>query len=342
MEKLKKLFVLLALVLAAAGLSFAAEPLLINGAGSTFAYPIYSKWFFEYAKIDPSVNFNYQSIGSVGGIKQFTLKTVDFGATDGPMTEEQMKAAPGEVLHLPMVGGAVAIAYNMPGITERLRFSPAVLSGIWLGKITKWTDKKIAKDNPGVKFPDQDIVVVHRSEGSGTTYIFTDYLSEISKEWKEKVGKSVSVNWPVGLGGKGSEGVAGLIQQTPYSICYVELAYAMTNKIAYGEVKNSAGRYILPTLETTTEAIAAKAKHMPDDYRVSVVNPSNPKAYPIAGLTWIIVYKHQTDKVRGEKLVQFLTWGITEGQQYAADLLYASLPANVVEMLKKTIKTITY
>ncbi len=340
--KLRTVLVLVLSVIAVVGIVSAEKLILINGAGATFPYPLYSKWFYEYAKIDPTVNFNYQSIGSGGGIRQITVKTVDFGATDGPMTDQQLKEAPGEILHIPMVAGAVVVTYNISGISEKLNFSPDVTADIFLGKITKWNDKRFVKDNPGVNLPDKKIVVVHRSDGSGTTYIFVDYLCEVSKEWKNKVGKGTSVSWPVGLGGKGNEGVAGLVKQTPYSIGYVELAYAIKNNLGYGAVKNKAGKFIVPSLKSTTAAIASKIYSMPSDFRVSLVNPDETDAYPIAGFTWILVYKNQTDKVKGEKLVRLLNWAITDGQKYADDLFYAGLPLNIVTQIQQKLKEITY
>ncbi|MEW6086832.1 MAG: phosphate ABC transporter substrate-binding protein PstS [bacterium] len=322
----------------------AVRLLLINGAGATFPYPIYSKWFYEYAKIDETVNFNYQSIGSGGGIRQITEKTVDFGATDGPMTDEQLNKAGGEMFHIPMVAGAVVLTYNLPDVRANnhspLRFSPDVVADIFMGKIKKWNDQKIARDNPGVNLPDKKIVVVHRSDGSGTTYIFVDYLSEISGVWKSKVGKGTSINWPVGLGGKGNEGVTGLVKQTPGSIGYVELAYAVKNKLPYGDIKNSAGNFITPSLESVTRALDAKVDTMPSDFRVSLVNPPGKDAYPVAGLTWILVYKNQNDKAKGEKIVRFLNWAVTDGQKYAPELLYAPLPDSLVKKIEKKISEI--
>lgn len=342
MKKLRIVLVTVLSVIAVASISLAGKLILINGAGATFPYPIYSKWFYEYAKIDPSVNFNYQSIGSGGGIRQITVKTVDFGASDGPMTDKQLKEAPAEILHIPMVAGAVVVTYNIPKISKQINFSPAVIADIFLGKITKWNDKGLVKDNPTVNLPDKKIIVVHRSDGSGTTYIFVDYLCEISKEWKTKVGKGTSVNWPVGLGGKGNEGVSGLVKQTPYSIGYVELAYAIKNNLGYGTVKNKAGKFIVPSLQSTTAAISSKTSGMPSDFRVSLVNPNGADAYPIAGFTWILVYKNQTDKNKGEKIVRFLNWAITDGQKYAADLFYAGLPLNIVTQIQQKLKGITY
>lgn len=322
--------------------AFALTPKLINGAGATFPYPIYSKWFSEYAKIDPSVNFNYQSIGSGGGIKQISAETVDFGASDAALTNDQLWAAPGKLLHIPMVGGAVAVTYNLPGISQTLNLTPEVLAGIFLGKIAKWNDPKIAQDNAGVNLPAADIIVAHRSDGSGTTNIFTDYLSSVSSEWKKKVGKGTSVSWPEGLGGKGNEGVAGLIKQTPGAIGYVELAYAVRNNLAYAAIGNKAGKFILPSLESTTAAIAGRASSMPADFRVSLVNADGADAYPIAGFTWILIYKNQNDAFKGRKMVEFLKWAVHDGQQYTKELLYAPLPAEVVKKIDERLKEVTY
>jgi len=324
------------------GVAWAERLLLINGAGATFPYPLYSKWFYEYTKVDTSVNFNYQSIGSGGGIKQITAQTVDFGATDGALTEEQLKQAPGELLHIPMTAGAVVVTYNLPQISQPLRFSPEVVVDIFLGKIDKWNDPRIASDNSGVNLPSENIVVAHRSDGSGTTNIFTDYLSSVSKGWQSLVGKGTSVNWPVGLGGKGNEGVAGLVKQTPGAVGYVELAYAEKNNLSYADIKNKSGNFITPSIESTTAAISGKLNSMPADFRVSLVNPDGRDAYPIAGVTWILVYKNQTDKVKGEKIVKFLHWAITEGQKYSADLLYAPLPKSMVNKIEEKINQINY
>jgi phosphate transport system substrate-binding protein len=329
-------------LIVSAGLATPADAqTLINGAGATFPYPIYSKWFDAYTKVDGEVRFNYQSIGSGGGIKQVTSRTVDFGASDGPMTDEQMKAAPAELLHIPTVLGAVAATYNLPG-NPKVQFTPEVLAGIFLGKITQWNDPKVAADNPGVTLPKQPIAVVHRSDGSGTTYIWVDYLSKVSPEWQQKVGKGTSVNWPVGLGGKGNEGVAGQVKNTPGALGYVELAYAVKNKLPVGHVKNAAGKFIEPTIESTTAAAAGAAKSMPDDFRVSLTNPPGDTAYPIASFTWLLVYKEQPDQVKGRHIVNFLWWMSHEGQKYAADLLYAPLPAPVVKQIEAKLKQINY
>src|SRR5262247_4528827 len=265
-------------LIAASPPSPAVAQTLMNGAGATFPYPIYSKWFDEYTKVDPSVRFNYQSIGSGGGIRQITERTVDFGATDGPMTDEQLKKAPGELLHIPTVLGAVVATYNLPG-QPKLNFTGELLADIFLGKITQWSDERIKKLNPSANLPNQPIVVVHRSDGSGTTYIWVDYLSKVSKEWEQKVGRGTSVNWPVGLGGKGNEGVAGQVKNTPGAIGYVELAYAITNKLPAALVKNPAGKFIEPSIESTTAAAAGAAKDMPADFRVSITNAPGENAY---------------------------------------------------------------
>lgn len=314
--------------------------ILINGAGATFPYPLYSKWFSEYAKIDPSVKFNYQSIGSGGGIKQVIAQTVDFGASDKFLSDKELAAAPGKLLHIPTVMGAVVVTYNVPGVGKGLKLSPEVLSQIYLGKITKWNAPQIAQENAGLRLPNKPIIVVHRSDGSGTTNIFTDYLSAVSPEWAKRVGKGASVRWPVGLGGKGNEGVAGQIKTTPHTIGYVELAYAFENKLPYAFLKNSAGSYVEPSIASTSAAAAGATKSMPADYRVSLVNQPGKNSYPIVGFTWLLVYQNPKDKVKGKKLVEFLNWELKQGQKMAAKMLYAPLPANVAKMVEKTIKTI--
>ena len=313
---------------------------LVNGAGATFPYPIYSKWFDEYARIDGNVRFNYQSIGSGGGIRQISERTVDFGATDGPMTDELLKKAPGELFHIPTVMGAVVATYNLPG-SPKLRFTPDVLADIFLGKITKWNDDRITSLNPGVSVPAQPIVVVHRSDGSGTTFIWVDYLSKVSPEWEQKVGRGTSVKWPVGLGGKGNEGVSGQVKSTPGALGYVELAYAIGNKLPVAAIRNAAGKYVEPSIESTTAA-AASVKSMPADFRVSLTNAPGDTAYPVASFTWLLVYKEQPDAVKGKALANFLWWASHEGQKYAADLLYAPLPAPVVKQVEAKIREITY
>ena len=307
-----------------------AAPGQINGAGATFPYPIYSKWFSEYNKIRPDVRINYQSIGSGGGIRQLTNQTVFFGATDGPMTEEQLKAAPGPIVHLPTVLGGVVPAYNLSGLSAELRFSGPLLADIFLGKVKKWNDPAVARENAGAKLPATDITVVHRSDGSGTTYIWVDYLSKVSPEWKDRVGVATSVNWPVGVGGKGNEGVAGLVKQTPGSIGYVELIYATQNNIAYGSVKNAAGKYVKASLSSVTVAAASSIDTMPADFRVSITNAPGEDAYPISSYTWLLLYEHPADKERARIIVDFMKWALTGGQKYAPELGYAPLPEKVV------------
>lgn len=340
MNGFKRLLIgLLAVVSLASG---AQAETLINGAGATFPYPLYAKWFSEYAKVNSAVKFNYQSIGSGGGIKQINARTVDFGASDKALSDAELKAAPGELLHIPTVMGAVVVTYNIPGVTKGLRLTPETLTNIYLGKITKWNDPKLTKDNPKVALPNAPIVVVHRTDGSGTTSIFTNYLSKVSPEWQKAVGTGTSVRWPVGLGGKGNEGVAGQIKNTKYSIGYVELAYATENKLAFADLKNKAGQFVTPSIASTSAAAAGAAKSMPKDYRVDLVNQPGKNAYPIAGFTWLLVYKKQADKVKGKALVDFLRWELAKGQKMAPALLYAPLPANVNAMVVKTISTITY
>jgi phosphate transport system substrate-binding protein len=312
----------------------------INGAGATFPYPIYSKWFSEYNKIHPEVRINYQSIGSGGGIRQLSNQTVFFGATDGPMTDEQLKSAPGPIVHLPTVLGGVVPAYNLPGVSAELRFSGPLLADIFLGKVKKWNDAAVARENAGAKLPATDITVVHRSDGSGTTYIWVDYLSKVSPEWKAKVGLATSVNWPVGVGGKGNEGVAGLVKQTPGSIGYVELIYATQNNIAYGAVKNAAGKYVKASLPSVTAAAAAAAGDMPADFRVSITNATGEGAYPVSSFTWILLYEHPADKARARAMVDFMKWALTDGQRYAPELGYAPLPEKVVGLELEALKKI--
>jgi phosphate transport system substrate-binding protein len=332
---------ILALIAAVAIASVAwADAVLINGAGATFPYPIYSKWFDEYSKINPGMTFNYQSIGSGGGIKQITAKTVDFGASDGPMNQDQLTAAPGRIYHIPTVMGAVVVSYNLQGIKTGLKLTGDILADIYLGKITKWDDARIVAENPGVSLPDTGIVVIHRSDGSGTTYIFVDYLSSVSPQWKGKVGKGTSVNWPKGLGGKGNEGVAGLVKQTPGAIGYVELAYAKQNDLPYAYMKNSSGNYIEPTLQSTSKA--AEGIKIASDFRVSIVNSPNPEAYPVASFTWLLIYKDMDDHAKGEAIVNFIKWAITDGQKYCESLDYAPLPTNVVEMIQEKLKQVKY
>jgi phosphate transport system substrate-binding protein len=333
-------FLLAAVFGALLALPAAAQKVQINGAGATFPYPIYSKWFSEYNKLHPEVEVNYQSIGSGGGIRQLTNQTVFFGATDGPMTEEQQFAAPGRVLHLPTVLGADVPVYNIPGVDAQLKFTGPILADIFLGKITKWNDSAIAGLNPGVKLPATEITVAHRSDGSGTTYIFVDYLAKVSPEWKKKVGVATAVNWPVGVGGKGNEGVAGLVKQTPGSIGYVELIYAKQNKIDYGSVQNLDGEFVVASLESITAAASAAAKAMPKDFRVSITNAPGKGVYPISSFTWILLYESPKDKPRAKIMVDFMKWALTDGQKYAGELGYAPLPPEVVALEMEALKKI--
>jgi phosphate transport system substrate-binding protein len=311
----------------------------LNGAGATFPYPIYSKWFSEYNKLHPDVQINYQSIGSGGGIRQVLNGTVDFGASDGPMTDEQLKQSKVKILHIPTVLGAVVPAYNVPGATEELKFTPEILAGIYLNKIVKWNDPAIASANPGVKLPDRGIIVIYRSDGSGTTYIFTDYLSKVSKDWASGVGKGTSVKWPNGVGGKGNEGVAGQVRQLEGSIGYVELIYAVQNKISYGLLKNAAGNFVKASLESVTEA-ASSAPSMPADFRVSITNAPGKTAYPISSFTWLLIPEQSKDPKKGKILADFLNWMVTDGQTMTTQLSYAPLPASVVEKVKVAIKQV--
>jgi phosphate transport system substrate-binding protein len=331
--------ILLGLTIAFGLSATASAQMMINGAGATFPYPIYSKWFDEYAKVDPSVRFNYQSIGSGGGQKQILSQTVDFGASDGPMSDDNLAKAPGKILHIPTVAGAVVITYNLPG-NPAVKFDGDTIAGIFLGQIKKWNDSKLTALNPGAKLPDQDIVVVHRSDGSGTTFIFTDYLSKISSEWKSKAGNNTSVNWPTGIGGKGNEGVSGQVKQTPGAIGYVELIYAIQNKMPYADVKNAAGEFVKATVDSVTAALATA--QIPDDFRFSMTNAPGKEAYPIAGATWLLVYQQQKDPTKGKKLVEFLKWSMTKGEAMAKTLDYAPLPENVQQRVLKRIDEIKY
>lgn len=334
---MKKIFLAgLTGLLAVTGVS---AQMLINGAGATFPQPIYSKWFDEYAKVDPSVRFNYQGIGSGGGQKQILSETVDFGASDGPMSDENLAKAPRKLLHIPTVAGAVVVSYNLPD-NPKLKLDGATLANIFLGKISKWSDPAIAGQNPGVKLPDEDILVVHRSDGSGTSYIFTDFLTNVSPAWASEVGKNTAVKWPVGLGGKGNAGVAGQVKQSPGAIGYVELAYAVQNNLPFMDMKNSSGNYITPSLDSVTEALATAT--IPDDFRFSMVNPPGARAYPIAGTTWLLVYQDQKNHEKGEKIVQFLQWAYHEGEKMAVGLNYSPLPPNVQERVLKRIDEIKY
>ncbi len=309
------------------------------GAGATFPYPIYSKWFSEYHKLHSDVEINYQSIGSGGGIRQVTSGTVDFGASDMPMTDKQLADVKTKVLNIPTVLGADVPAYNIPGVTGEVKFTPEALAGIFLGKISKWNDKAITSVNPGVNFPDKDIIVVHRSDGSGTTFIWTDYLSKVSPEWKSQVGADTSVHWPVGLGQKGNEGVAGSLRQMSGSIGYVELIYALQNNIPYGSVRNSAGTFVKASLDSVTAA-AASAPKMPADFRVSITNAPGKDAYPIASFTWLLIPAQSKDAARGKVLADFLNWMVSDGQKITSSLSYAPLPDNVAAKVKEAIKQV--
>ena len=315
----------------------------LQGAGATFPNPLYQKWFSEYNKITPNAKFDYQSIGSGGGVKQITAKTVDFGGSDAPMKEDEMKAASSEILHIPTVLGAVVVTYNLPSFSADLKLTPEAIAGIFLGTITKWNDPAITASNPGVTMPAATINPVHRSDGSGTSFIWTEYLSKVSPEWKEKVGAGGMVNWPaVGMGGKGSEGLTGQVKQTPNSLGYVELIYAEQNKLPYALVKNAAGEFVKPSLDSVTAAAAATANQMPDDLRVSITNAPGRDAYPISSYTYFLVYKEQPDKAKGKALVDFMWWALHDGEQMAKPLLYSPLPAEVVTKAEQKIKSITY
>src|SRR4051812_22586287 len=333
LKKLYPVFALLLLVLPSAAQT------KLNGAGATFPYPIYSKWFNQYHQQHPDIEINYQSIGSGGGIRQVTAGTVDFGASDGPMTDEQLASAKFKILHLPTVLGSVVPAYNIPGFKGELKFTPEVIAGIYLGKITSWNDPAIVKANSGVSLPNQPIVVVHRSDGSGTTYIFTDYLSKVSSEWKDSVGKATSVKWPVGLGAKGNEGVAGMVRQMEGAFGYVELIYAVQNNITFGSVKNAAGNFVKASLDSTTAA-AASVKTMPADFRVSITNAPGKDAYPIASFTWLLIPQDWKDKAKQKVIVDFLNWMLDQGQTLSAELNYAPLPDAVKQKEHEAIKSI--
>jgi len=330
--------VIVAGVLALAAIGASAQN--INGAGATFPYPIYSKWFSEYSQQHPSVKINYQSIGSGGGIRQVSDGIVDFGATDGPMSDEQIAGAKVKTQHIPTVLGAVVPVYNLPGVNKELNFSGDVIADIYLGKITKWNDARIAKDNPGVSLPDKAILPVYRSDGSGTTYIFTDFLSKVSQDWTSKVGKNTSVKWPTGIGQKGNEGVAGMVRQSPNSFGYVELIYALQNKMSFGSVKNASGKFVKASTDGVTAAAAAASKAMPADYRVSITNAAGATSYPISSFTWLLIPKQSTDAAKTKALKEFLGWMLDHGEGEAAGLSYAALPKQVQDMVRKTIAEI--
>ena len=341
MKKLK--FIVAAAVIAATAAMPAQAQLKLNGAGATFPYVIYSKWFDTY-HTKTGIEFNYQSIGSGGGIKQVTEGTVDFGASDAMLTDAQLKEIADKqgspVLHIPTVMGAVVAMYHLPGFSGDLHLSPDVLAGIFLGEIQKWNDPKIAEINPGMTFPDMAIIVAHRSDGSGTSFIFTDYLTKVSKTWETKVGRGAAVNWPVGLGGKGNEGVAGLVKQSEGSIGYVELAYAVKNNLPFALLKNKSGNYVKASFDAVSAAAEGAVDNMPDDFRVMITDQPGKDSYPISGFTWLLVYKSMKDKEKAGALVKFLHWAMEDGQSYAKDLYYAPLPREVVKLVEKKISTI--
>ncbi len=336
----KRLITILVLSgLAIAGITEARAQLLINGAGATFPYPLYSKWFDEYTRVDPSVQFNYQSIGSGGGQQQILAGTVDFGASDGPMTDQDLAKAPHKILHIPTVAGADVVTYNLPG-KPQLKLDGPTIADIFLGQITKWNDPRLVSANPGVTLPEADIVVVHRSDGSGTTYIFADYLSSVSPAWEKSVGRGKAVKWPTGLGAKGNEGVTGQVEQMPGAIGYVELVYAVQNNLPFASVKNSAGNFIAPSIASVTAALGT-AK-VPDDFRFSMVNPPGQDGYPIAGATWLLVYQEQTNPEKGKKMVEFLKWAMNQGEQMAPQLNYAPLPPDLIKRVQGEIDGIKF
>ncbi len=328
-----------AAVLALLAAGHASAQLTINGAGATFPYPIYSKWFDEYSRVDSSVRFNYQSIGSGGGQKQILAQTVDFGASDGPMTDENLAKASGKILHIPTVAGAVVIVYNLPG-APALKMDGETLANIFLGKITKWNDDAIAKLNPGVKLPDLDLAVVHRSDGSGTSYIFTDYLSKVSADWAKQVGKNTAVKWPSGLGAKGNEGVSGQVQQLPGAIGYVELIYALQNKMPFADLKNADGAFVKASPAAVTAAFLGA--QIPEDFRFSMTNAAGKETYPISGCTWLLVYQKQSNAEKGKKMVEFLKWSMKDGEAMAEKLDYAPLPDALRERVLKRVAEIQF
>ncbi len=340
---LRRVVTVLTAVLLSVGTTKAQK--VINGAGATFPYPLISKWSSEYQKFNPNVRINYQAIGSGGGIRQLIAGTVNFGASDAPMTEEQLAAAKkahGDVIHIPETLGAVVVVYNLPGVTQSLRFDGQTIADIYLGKITVWNDGRIAALNPGVKLPDSRIVVVHRADGSGTTYIFADYLSKVSPEWSAKVGKSTSLDWPAGIGGKGNDGVAGQVSRTPGAIGYVELIYALQNDISFGDIKNAAGNFVHPSIPGVTEALANAARTLPEDLRFSITNAPGKRSYPISSATWFLVYKEQTQYSQAKGVLEFMKWAVTEGQKYSASLDYAPLPANIQKLNLEKLKSVTF
>lgn len=340
-KKLNRWVMVIMLVILAPLAVRAADAINITGAGATFPYPLYSKWFFEYKKTHPHIKFNYQSIGSGGGIQQIIAKTVDFGASDAPMSDDDLKkTGDAKLLHIPTILGAVVASYNLPEVGADLKLNSAVLSDIFRGVVKKWNDAKIAALNPGKTLPSQDILVAYRSDGSGTTYVFTDYLSKVSPEWKSGVGTGKSVKWPVGLGAKGNEGVSGLIKQTPGAIGYVELSYALENKLAYATLENKAGKFVTPSMEAVSAAAAAMESAIPADYRVSIINADGEKSYPISAFTYLLVYETQTNGTKGAALVDFLKWALQDGQKIAPALHYAPLPASLAQKVETTISQI--
>jgi phosphate transport system substrate-binding protein len=335
--------VAIAVAIMAMSLATTDAQTILNGAGATFPYPLISKWSNEYHNLKPDIQINYQSIGSGGGIKQMITGTVDWGASDAPLTDEQMRVADsahGPLIHVPETLGAVVIAYNIPGVNETLRFDGETIANIYLGKITTWNDESIKKLNPKVDLPSTPIVVVHRADGSGTTYIFSDYLSKVSPEWKDKVGKSTSLNWPVGIGGKGNEGVSGQVSNTAGTIGYVELIYALQNNISFADVKNAEGVFVHPSINGVTEALANAAKTLPEDLRFSITNAPGKDSYPISSATWLLIYRNQTDPVKGKAVVEFMKWAVTEGQQFSAALNYAPLPKNIQKLDVEKLKMV--
>ncbi len=340
---LRQIATAFALVLASA--AGAGAQTVINGAGATFPFPLISKWSSEYHKLKPDIQINYQSIGSGGGIRQLLAGTVNFGASDAPMTDGQIaeaEKAHGEIIHMPETLGAVVVVYNIPGVSRTLKFDGPTIADIFLGKITRWNDERIKNLNPGVNLPDKMIIVAHRADGSGTTYIFADYLSKVSTEWKDKVGKSTSLNWPVGIGAKGNEGVSGQVQRTSGAIGYVELIYALQNNIPFGEIKNAAGVFVHASISGVTEALANAARTLPDDLRFSITNAPGKDSYPISSATWLIVYKEQTNREKGKAVVDFIHWAVTEGQKYSTDLNYAPLPRQIQQMNLEKLRMVTY
>jgi phosphate transport system substrate-binding protein len=338
---MRKMLVVLSLLFAVATIAGAqSKPMLLNAAGATFPYPIYSKWFDVYHSAHPNIQINYQSIGSGGGIRQLLAGTVDFGASDGPMSDDQLAQSKVKILHFPTVLGAVIPTYNVPGVSTDLNFTQKAIAGIYLGTITKWNDPEIVNANKGVNLPNADIVVVHRSDGSGTSYIFTDFLSKVSDDWKNKVGKATSVNWPVGLGGKGNEGVSGLVKQTPYSIGYIELIYAVQNSIPYGKVQNAAGKFVKADLAGVTAAASGAAKDIPDDFRVSITNAPGAASYPISSFTWLLIPAQIPDAGKRDAIKDFLKWMLVDGQKYNEGLSYAQLPKIVIGKESKAIALI--